>query len=57
METKALSLDQYFRQLRALGAWWRVGSSALEPQRLIESVARHALAGHGGVDVEAIEHR
>jgi len=57
MEIRALSLDQYFRQLRALGAWWRVGSSALEPQRLIESVARHALAGHGGVDVEAIEHR
>ena len=57
METKALSLDQYFRQLRALGAWWRVGSSALEPQRLIEAVATHALAGHGGVDVEALEHR
>ena len=52
MDTNALTLDQYFRQLRALGAWWCVGSSALEPQRLIESVATHALAGHGGVDVE-----
>ena len=52
MVTKAVSLDQYFRQLRALGAWWRVGSSALEPQRLIESVATHPLAGHGGVDVD-----
>jgi hypothetical protein len=52
MDTKALSLDQYFRQLRALGAWWRVGSSALEPLRVIESVATHELAGHGGVDVE-----
>ncbi|HKC40514.1 MAG TPA: hypothetical protein VKC15_13305 [Gemmatimonadales bacterium] len=57
METKALSLDQYLRQLRALGAWWRVGSSALEPQRLIEAVATHALAGHGSVDVEVIENR
>ena len=53
MDSQALSLDQYLRQLRALGAWWRVGSSALGPQRLIESIATHELAGHGGVDVDA----
>lgn len=52
MDTKNVPTDLYLQQLRALGAWWRVGSSALEPQRLIEAVATHALAGHGGVDVE-----
>jgi hypothetical protein len=49
---KTLSADQYLRQLRALGAWWRVGSSVLEPQQLMESVIDYPLAGHGGVDVE-----
>ncbi len=33
-----VSSDRYFRQLRALGAWWRVGSSVLEPQLLVESI-------------------
>ncbi len=34
-----VSRGRYFRQLRALGAWWRVGSSVLEPQLLVESIA------------------
>ena len=52
VSTKTLPLDQYFQQLRALGAWWRLGSSVLQPQRLVDSIADNALAGHGGVDLE-----
>lgn len=33
-----VSRGRYFRQLRALGAWWRVGFSVLEPQLLVESI-------------------
>ncbi len=37
MTTKTISPDRYLQQLRVLGAWWRLGSSALKPQLLIES--------------------
>jgi hypothetical protein len=38
--TVALTQDGYLRQLRALGAWWCLGSSAVAPQLL----ARYAPA-------------
>lgn len=47
-----LSADRYFQQLRALGAWWRLGSSALQPQLLVDSVSTTASPAAGsGVDV------
>ncbi len=30
--------DVYLQRLRVLGAWWRLGSSALNPELLIEQV-------------------
>src|SRR6266849_8845450 len=30
--------DTYLQRLRVLGAWWRLGSSALNPELLIEPV-------------------
>jgi hypothetical protein len=48
--------DRHLQQLRASGAWWRLGSSALEPQLLAASArldgfdpVEAELAGHGGV--------
>ena len=35
--------DVYLQRLRVLGAWWRLGSSALNPDLLIE----HAQDGAG----------
>ena len=31
-----LTTDVYLRRLRVLGAWWCLGSSAVEPELLIE---------------------
>ena len=31
--------ELYLQRLRVLGAWWRLGSSALTPELLIEHVA------------------
>ena len=31
--------DLYLQRLRVLGAWWRLGSSALNPELLMEHVA------------------
>jgi hypothetical protein len=53
MDTKSVPTDRYLQQLRALGAWWRLGSSALRPQLLVESMAEGSLAGHGGVDLDS----
>ncbi len=53
MDTKNVPTDLYLQQLRALGAWWRLGSSALRPQLLVESLAEASLAGHGGVDLDS----
>jgi hypothetical protein len=39
MDTKTVPAQRYFQQLRALGAWWRMGSSVLGPQLLVESIA------------------
>ena len=52
MDIKTIPTDRYFQQLRALGAWWRLGSSVVEPQLLVESIQGVALAGHGGVDLD-----
>jgi hypothetical protein len=38
MDTKTMPIDRYLQQLRALGAWWRLGSSVLRPQLLVESI-------------------
>jgi hypothetical protein len=38
MDSKLISADRYFQQLRALGAWWRLGSSVLEPQLIVASI-------------------
>jgi len=35
MNYRPIPADQYYQQLRALGAWWRMGSSALAPQLLV----------------------
>jgi len=44
----------YLQQLRVLGAWWRLGSSALNPELLIEHVAYGALReGYTSCDVPA----
>ncbi|SRR5258706_6900867 len=49
MDTKNVPTDLYLQQLRALGAWWRLGSSVLRPQLLVESLTEASLAGRGGV--------
>jgi hypothetical protein len=33
--TVTVAEDVYLQQLRGLGAWWRLGSSALEPLLLV----------------------
>ena len=35
--------DVYLQRLRVLGAWWRLGSSALNPDLLIEHVEYEAV--------------
>ena len=55
MDTKNVPTDLYLQQLRALGAWWRLGSSVLRPQLLVESLTEAALAGHGGVDLDSTD--
>jgi hypothetical protein len=52
MDHLTLPTDRYLQQLRALGAWWRLGSSALRPQLLVEVTQGVAFAGHGGVDLD-----
>lgn len=37
--TVSLARDPYLRRLRALAAWWSLGSSALEPQLLMRYAA------------------
>ena len=51
-----MSENDYLRRLRVLGAWWRLGSSAVEPRLLADLAAgdpldpvEPALAAHGGV--------
>lgn len=48
--------DKYLRQLRVMGAWWRLGSSALVPRLLLSLAAADQdnpfgadLVAHGGV--------
>ena len=36
MNLKVITTDRYLQRLRALGAWWRLGSSGLEPKLLVE---------------------
>jgi len=36
MTARTVPPDRYLRQLRVLGAWWSLGSSAVEPQLLVE---------------------
>jgi len=47
-----VSDDTYLRELRVLGAWWSLGSSALDPRLLTQYAAARlpALreAGHAG---------
>jgi len=44
--------DLYLQRLRVLGAWWRLGSSALNPDLLIEHVEYGAVReGYGPCDV------
>lgn len=50
--------DVYLQRLRALGAWWRLGSSLLNPNILASQVEYGAFAeqctppvSHGGVNV------
>ncbi len=31
----------YLQQLRALGAWWKLGSSAIDPELLIQYATSH----------------
>ena len=46
--------DLYLQRLRVLGAWWRLGSSALNPELLIEHVAYRApREGYTPCDVPA----
>ena len=44
MNTIAVNMpnDAYLERLRVLGAWWRLGSSALNPDLLIERVEARA---------------
>jgi hypothetical protein len=37
MDNNTIPAERYLQQLRALGAWWRLGSSVLRPQLLVES--------------------
>jgi len=37
--------DAYLQTLRVLGAWWRLGSSALNPDLLIERAEARAFRG------------
>jgi len=37
--------DAYLERLRVLGAWWRLGSSALNPDLLIERVEARVFPG------------
>jgi len=55
MDTKNVPTDLYLQQLRALGAWWRLASSVLRPQLLVESLTEASPAGHGGVDLDSID--
>lgn len=48
--------EKYLRQLRVLGAWWRLGSSALDPRLLLTLAETDQadllgadLVAHGGV--------
>jgi hypothetical protein len=52
MDITTIPTDRYFQQLRALGAWWRLGSSVVEPQLLVQSIEEFAPAGHGGVHLD-----
>lgn len=36
MTARTVPPDRYLRQLRVLGAWWSLGSSAVEQQLLVE---------------------
>jgi hypothetical protein len=50
MDSKPIPADRYFQQLRALGAWWRLGSSALQPHLLLASIPPED-AAHAASDV------
>ena len=44
--------DLYLQRLRVLGAWWRLGSSALNPDLLIEHLEYGAVReGYAPCDV------
>ncbi len=43
--------DVYLQRLRVLGAWWRLGSSALDPDFLIEHVEYEVRDGYAPCDV------
>jgi len=43
MDAKNVPTDLYLQQLRALGAWWRLGSSVLRPQLLVELLTEASL--------------
>jgi hypothetical protein len=47
--TLQMPLDPYLQRLRALGAWWSLGSSALEPLVLMRyaSVTRSSMREAG----------
>jgi len=47
MNTIAVNMpnDAYLERLRVLGAWWRLGSSALNPDLLIERVEARVFPG------------
>jgi hypothetical protein len=49
MDSKVIPADRYLQQLRTLGAWWRLGSSMLEPQLLVASIPE--VAAHAASDV------
>ena len=46
--TVSLPRDGYLQELRAIGAWWCLGSSALEPRMLAQYRAdEYSLTPHG----------
>ncbi len=46
--------ELYLQRLRVLGAWWRLGSSALNPELLMEHVADEGFGkGYTPCDVPA----
>lgn len=46
--------ELYLQRLRVLGAWWRLGSSALNPELLMEHVADEGFRkGYTPCDVPA----